>query len=101
MCVVEKAGFKPRTLGTGAERATNCATALVLNNKYNKCPGFLLDAIEGAGPLKGSKWSFNQKINSDLQFRVSAIFANDKHWYLDHKQVNQSEFNKKRSVCCL
>ncbi len=29
MCVVEKAGFEPRTLGTGAERATNCATAPV------------------------------------------------------------------------
>ncbi len=27
MCVVEKAGFEPRTLGTGVERATNCATA--------------------------------------------------------------------------
>ncbi len=24
MCVVEKAGFEPRTLGTGVERATNC-----------------------------------------------------------------------------
>ncbi len=33
MCVVEKAGFEPRTLGTGAERATNCATAPVLANK--------------------------------------------------------------------
>ncbi len=30
MCVVEKAGFEPRTLGTGAERATNCATAPVI-----------------------------------------------------------------------
>ena len=29
MCYVEKAGFKPRTLGTGAERATNCASAPV------------------------------------------------------------------------
>jgi hypothetical protein len=29
MCVVEKAGFEPRTLGTGAERATNCATSPV------------------------------------------------------------------------
>ncbi len=29
MCLVEKAGFEPRTLGTGAERATNCATAPV------------------------------------------------------------------------
>ncbi len=29
MCVVEKAGFEPRTLGTGAERDTNCATAPV------------------------------------------------------------------------
>ncbi len=29
MCVVEKAGFESRTLGTGAERATNCATAPV------------------------------------------------------------------------
>ncbi len=29
MCIVEKAGFEPRTLGTGAERATNCATAPV------------------------------------------------------------------------
>ena len=26
MCVVEKAGFEPRTLGTEAERALNCAT---------------------------------------------------------------------------
>ncbi len=31
MCVVEKAWFKPRTLGTGAERATKCATAQVLS----------------------------------------------------------------------
>ncbi len=29
MCVVEKAGFEPKTLGIGAERATNCATAPV------------------------------------------------------------------------
>ncbi len=29
MCVVEKAWFEPRTLGTGAERASNCATAPV------------------------------------------------------------------------
>ncbi len=32
MCVAEKAGFEPRTLGTGAKppkRATNCATAPV------------------------------------------------------------------------
>ncbi len=34
MCVVEKAGFEPRTLGTGAERATNCATALVAQYNY-------------------------------------------------------------------
>ncbi len=27
MCVVEKAGFESRTLGTEAERATNCTTA--------------------------------------------------------------------------
>ena len=26
MCVVEKAGFEARTLGTGAERAANCTT---------------------------------------------------------------------------
>ncbi len=32
MCVVEKAGFEPRTLGTGAERATNSATAPVMLN---------------------------------------------------------------------
>ncbi len=32
MCVVEKAEFEPRTLGTGAERATNCATAPVISN---------------------------------------------------------------------
>jgi hypothetical protein len=31
MCVVEKARFEPRTLGTGAERASSCATALVLD----------------------------------------------------------------------
>ncbi len=31
MCVVVKAGFEPRTLGTEAERATNCATAPVVN----------------------------------------------------------------------
>ncbi len=29
MCVLEKAGFKPRTLGTGAECATNWASAPV------------------------------------------------------------------------
>ena len=35
MCVVEKAGFEPRTLGTGAERATNRATAPVVHGyKY-------------------------------------------------------------------
>jgi hypothetical protein len=35
MCVVEKAGFEPRTLGTGAERATNCATAPVGTSEYS------------------------------------------------------------------
>ncbi len=36
MCVVEKAGFEPRTLGTGAERATNCATAPVKEVRHVK-----------------------------------------------------------------
>ncbi len=34
MCVVEKAGFEPITLGTGVERATNCATAPVHDLYY-------------------------------------------------------------------
>ncbi len=32
MCVVKKARFEPRTFGTRAERATNCATAPVVYN---------------------------------------------------------------------
>ncbi len=34
MCVVEKAGFEPRTLGTEAERAASCGTApVIMSNK--------------------------------------------------------------------
>ncbi len=47
MCVMEKAWFEPRTLGTGADRATNCATALVGAGSYQIqwCPTGLLQSI--------------------------------------------------------
>jgi hypothetical protein len=57
MCVVKKAGFEPMTLGTRAERATNCATAPVDGLLYPIPPFMYILSLTESKPIMGdSMW---------------------------------------------